>query len=98
MVFKKDLTPLTKKGSVTVHKGKGATQERLPSRSAVNTLTGGSPVERGFNNYAKETPSIQEFSKGGPASKLCNTPEGMGPCAEIAQMDWSGDMSPEKGE
>jgi len=58
--FKKNLTPLTKKGSVTVHKGKGATQERLPSRSAVNTLTGPDSGARNFNDYAKETPSITE--------------------------------------
>jgi hypothetical protein len=60
MAFKKDLTPLTKKGSVTVHKGKGATQERLPSRSAVNTLTSPDTGARSMNNYAKETPSITE--------------------------------------
>ena len=62
MAFKKDLTPLTKKGSITVHKGKGATQERLPSRSAVNTLSGPDSGERSMNNYAKETPSITEAS------------------------------------
>ena len=61
MAFKKDLTPLTKKGSVTVHKGKGATEERLPSRSAVNTLTGPDSSERSMNNYAKKTPNIQEL-------------------------------------
>ena len=66
MAFKKDLTPLTKKGSVTVHKGKGSTQERLPSRGALSTLTSGSPVERNFNDYAKATPNIQGMAGGGP--------------------------------
>lgn len=60
--FKKNLTPLTKKGSITVHKGKGATQESLPSRSAVNTLTGPDSGARSMNNYAKETPNLNEAS------------------------------------
>ena len=58
--FKKDLTPLTKKGSVTVHKGKGATQELLPSRSAVDTLTRPDSGARNFNDYAKATPNLSE--------------------------------------
>jgi hypothetical protein len=58
--FKKDLTPLSKKGSVTVHKGKGASQERLPSRGAVNTLVGSDTAPRSMNNYAKETPNLTQ--------------------------------------
>jgi len=65
MPFKKDLKPFTKKGSVTVHKGKGSTQEVLPSRGALSELTGGSPVERNMNNYSKATPNIQGMAGGG---------------------------------
>ena len=38
-------------------KGKGGQQELLPSRTAVNRLTGGETWERSVNNYAKVTPS-----------------------------------------
>lgn len=37
-------------------KGKGSRQELLPSRSAMNYLTG-SPFPRSINDYAKLTPS-----------------------------------------
>lgn len=60
VVFKKHLTPLSKKGSIDVHKGKGATQEMLPSRGAVNTLTGPDSSARSMNNYAKETPNLSQ--------------------------------------
>lgn len=36
------------------HVGKGSTEELLPHRSALMTLAGG---RKGFNNYAKATPS-----------------------------------------
>ena len=38
-------------------KGKGGKQEMLPNRHAMNTLTGGSPMQRSLGNYAKATPS-----------------------------------------
>src|SRR5213078_4495308 len=57
--FKKDLS-VAKKGAVYKHKGKGSTQERLPSRHALNTITGGAPGDRNMNQYAKATPSIEE--------------------------------------
>jgi hypothetical protein len=55
-VFKKHLTPLKKRGQVTVHKGKGAIEQTLPSRSALSTLTTGDPGRRTINDYAKATP------------------------------------------
>ena len=42
---------------ITRHVGKGGKQEMLPSRHAVNQLTGGDPVQRSMGNYAKLTPS-----------------------------------------
>jgi hypothetical protein len=54
-VFKKNLTPLTKGGQITVHKGKGAVEQTLPSRGAMSTLTPRNPTAT-MNNYAKATP------------------------------------------
>lgn len=55
-VFKKHLTPLRKGGQIDKHTGKGATQQTLPSRHAMQTLTQGDPGQRTMNNYAKATP------------------------------------------
>ncbi len=55
MVFKKDLTPIGK-GGITKHAGKGSRSQRLPSRHALNTLTGGDVGARTMQNYAKATP------------------------------------------
>lgn len=60
MAFAKDLTPLHtrgKKGSVKAHKGKGAAEQVLPNRHAVQTLTQGDPSQRTMNDYAKATPT-----------------------------------------
>ena len=56
MVFKKHLTPLSKRGQIDKFAGKGATEQTLPSRSALNTLTRGDPMRRTMNDYAKATP------------------------------------------
>lgn len=55
-VFKKNLTPLSKRGQINVHQGKGAVEQTLPSRSAMSTLTQGDPAQRTMQNYAKATP------------------------------------------
>ena len=57
MVFKKDLTPLSKKGTVTKHKGKGATEQRVPfgARSAV---PGPLSLDRATNRYPKVAPPM----------------------------------------
>jgi len=56
MVFKKDLTPLSRRGIVKNHRGKGAMEQMLPSRHALNTLTSGDPADRSQQMYAKATP------------------------------------------
>lgn len=56
MVFKKNLTPLRRGGQIHKHMGKGASEQVLPSRHALNTLTQGDPMQRTINNYAKATP------------------------------------------
>lgn len=56
MVFKKDLTPLSKKGQIVKHAGKGAKADVLPNRHAISQLTGGSTLDRTMNDYAKATP------------------------------------------
>ena len=38
--------------------GKGAREEVLPSRFAMQTLTKGDAGKRTMNNYAKETPGV----------------------------------------
>lgn len=60
MAFAKDLTALHtrgKKGSVKAHKGKGAAEQVLPSRHAVQTLTQGDPMQRTMQDYSKATPT-----------------------------------------
>lgn len=52
----KQLTPLKKGGPVHKHVGKGAHEQVLPHRSALNTLTSGSPMSRTINDYAKVNP------------------------------------------
>lgn len=54
--FKKDLTSIGRKGKISTHTGKGATEQTLPSRSALSTLTEGDPGARTMQNYAKATP------------------------------------------
>ena len=55
-VFKKNLTPLKKRGPIHTHVGKGAVETTLPHPSAMQTLTAGSPMQRTMNDYAKATP------------------------------------------
>jgi hypothetical protein len=38
------------------HAGKGATEQVLPNRHALNTLTAGAPGSRSMSDYAKATP------------------------------------------
>lgn len=55
-VLKKHLTPLRPRGQITKHAGKGAVEQTLPDRHALQTLTQGDPGSRTMNNYAKATP------------------------------------------
>jgi hypothetical protein len=71
MVFKQDLTPPTvrgKKGNVVKHTGKGAVEQTLPGRNALNTLTQGSPAQRSMSNYSKvdplNSPAVSGFGQG----------------------------------
>lgn len=56
--LKKHLTPFSKKGSVHVHKGKGATEQVMPSRHTINSITGGQPLDRAAQQYGKMTPMM----------------------------------------
>ena len=47
---------MAKLPGVTNHIGKGAQHEMLPSRHALDTLTGGDPMQRTLGQYAKATP------------------------------------------
>lgn len=55
-MFKKHMSPLGKGGQLVKHAGKGATEQTLPSRHALNDLTAGDPMRRTMNDYAKATP------------------------------------------
>lgn len=65
MAFKKDLTPLRKRGQIDRHTGKGASEQVLPSREALSTLTNDVGA-RTIQDYAKATPM---------ANPLAETPE-----------------------
>lgn len=62
--LKKHLSPprLHRKGHVVKHQGKGASEEVLPSRHAVQTLTKGDPMQRTMQNYAKMTPLVNPMA------------------------------------
>jgi hypothetical protein len=53
---KKHLTPIGRHGRIQMPRGKGATEQTLPSRSAMDTLTSPTTGGRTMNNYAKSTP------------------------------------------
>lgn len=46
----------------TKHTGKGAQEQILPHRHAMNTLTKGDPGQRTMNQYAKATPGLADAS------------------------------------
>jgi hypothetical protein len=54
MVFKKDLTPIGK-GGITKHRGKGATEQRVP-RGMMDTVSGPATIGRALNRYPKPAP------------------------------------------
>lgn len=53
--YKKDLTALTKGGSINTHTGKGA-REQARDSSGVESLTGGTPMQSAGNYYPKAVP------------------------------------------
>lgn len=52
MVFKQDLTPIGRRGTVTKHRGKGATEQRTPPGMR-ESLTGPASLGRALNAYPK---------------------------------------------
>ena len=57
MVFKQQLTPLSKGGAITKHKGKGSQQTAMPDRNEISALA--KPQNQSINNYAKASPMPQ---------------------------------------
>lgn len=51
-----------KVSGATNHSGKGAQEQILPHRMAMNQLTKGDPSQRTMNNYAKATPGLGQES------------------------------------
>jgi hypothetical protein len=67
MVFKKDITPFAKGGTVTKHRGKGATEQRsYPGEQ--ETLTGGDRFGRQMNRYPKPSPPPKPAARSGVTS------------------------------
>lgn len=63
MVFKRELTPLSRRGRIDKHKGKGSTiQQLLPSRNAVGRLARDPYASP--NDYAKATPGLDNPTPG----------------------------------
>ena len=54
--FKKDLTPIGRRGTVQTHVGKGASEQRRGPGGA-ETLTGGDPMQGMANQYPKPSPT-----------------------------------------
>jgi hypothetical protein len=69
MVFKKHLTPLSRKGSIIKHRGKGSTTQRL-SPGDQEQVTGGDPLDRASGRYptapAPDMPPTSAPPLGGP--------------------------------
>jgi hypothetical protein len=57
MIQKKHLTPLTKRGNITVQKGKGDQSTGMPTRGQLTALS--SAPGASMNNYAKVSPVSQ---------------------------------------
>lgn len=55
MVFKKDLTPLSKGGKITKHAGKGSQSAHMPNRQTLKALQ--SAPGNTINDYAKAAPT-----------------------------------------
>lgn len=52
MVFKQDLTPIGRRGTITKHRGKGAVEQRMPPGGR-DTLTAPMSLGRMANRYPK---------------------------------------------
>lgn len=64
--YKKDLTPLTKKGGVVhKHAGKGSQQAALPDRQEIAALAAPGAT---MNNYAKATPMAMPQEEDGDST------------------------------
>jgi hypothetical protein len=72
-MFQKHMTPLSKGGARTVHKGKGSQQAGMPDRSQINGLA----TAPGLNNYAKASPMGMP-TPGAPPGGLPSGPPGIG--------------------
>lgn len=60
-------------------KNKGSKSEMLPSRNARAQLTGGDPMQRTMNNYAKATPGLADQSPMPPITAGSSGPLGFEP-------------------
>ena len=71
MVFKKDITPLSRRGRVVAHQGKGAVSQRL-GRGERESVTGADPLARAVGRYPTRPTPVEPTPApapplGGPA-------------------------------
>jgi hypothetical protein len=58
------MKPKNVRARLVTHTGKGSQQELLPSRHALNKISGGDPMRRTMGDYAKAGPDIAENGPG----------------------------------
>jgi len=73
MVFKKDLKPLTARGTVTKHRGKGATEQRLVG-GMQDSVTGPPSADRAMSRYPKPAPPAPAPAASAPMAPMTPLP------------------------
>ena len=81
MVFKKSLTPLSKKGRVDVQRGKGSTVQRTAPRER-ESVTSGAPLDRMTNRYPAAPQPPSNIAGAGPLPAAAPLPAA-GPSAPV---------------
>lgn len=71
--YKKDLTALTKGGSIKTHTGKGASEQRRGSDGS-ESLTGGDPMQSMANQYPKAAPEPEAPEPEAPPVPMGQSP------------------------
>jgi hypothetical protein len=78
MVFKQDLTPLSKKGSITKHKGKGSQSAPMPNRNQLRSL------------QKAPTNTINDYAKASPVPQAPNDPTSGAGAVGLGSGNWAG--------
>jgi hypothetical protein len=76
--FKKDLTPIGRRGTITTNVGKGATEQRRGPGGA-ETLTGGNRFASAMNAYPKPMPAPEPEPEPAAPQSMPTMPTAMMP-------------------